>query len=185
MTRVAHKPLVLNTNPIRAKDFVSLGSMFAPGVMFVVALAVAHAFDGRFAWLATPVRYPWEFWVLAACGTVATAGGLGDWLFHRTYVAVGPHEHRAHVLALASGGLPLFFLMAAASVLASPLVLLVPVLVVVLYMTALICFDEFAFHRHRCTPLETLLHRLLVFGNGVAWLAWTHWCFVRGGAGGA
>jgi hypothetical protein len=173
------KPLVRNEKPIALKDLATLGSMLAPGVLFGVALAIAHLVDVRYAWLAQPSRYPWELWVLAAFGTVATAGGLGDWLFHRTYVTVGPREHRSHLLALASGGVPLFALMAASSVLARPAVLLVPILVLVLYTATLICFDEFVFHRVRCTKLETLLHRLLVFGNGVAWLAWMNWCFVR------
>jgi hypothetical protein len=43
----------------------------------------------------------------------------------------------------------------------------------------MICYDEFVFHRKRCGRYETMLHRLLVFGNGIAWLAWMHWCFVR------
>ena len=177
------KPLVRNRHPIRPGDFVSLVTMLIPGVLFTAALAVAYRFDARFGWLARPARYPWELWTIAVAGTVATVGGVGDWLFHRTFVTVGPREHRSHLLALATGGVPLFGLMAAASVLSRPGVLLLPVLVVGLYVTGLICFDEFVFHRPRCRPLETLFHRLLVFGNALAWLAWMNWCFARGGAG--
>jgi hypothetical protein len=57
---------------------------------------------------------------------------------------------------------------------------LLPVLVCAIYTIVLICYDEFLFHWKRCRTLETILHRLLVFGNGLAWLAWMHWCFVRG-----
>ncbi|MCL1475863.1 hypothetical protein [Argonema antarcticum] len=89
-------------------------------------------------------------------------------------------ERKYELLALA-GGVPLFILMAVASLMEKPTNFLIPVIIVVLYMTVLICYDEFLFHR-RCKPFETAMHRLLVFGNGFAWLAWAHWCFVRGGA---
>jgi predicted membrane protein len=69
--------------------------------------------------------------------------------------------------------------MAAASVISNPTPLLLPILVVALYTTVMICHDEFRFHT-RCGRFESLTHRLLVFGNGIAWLAWMHWCFVRG-----
>jgi hypothetical protein len=42
----------------------------------------------------------------------------------------------------------------------------------------MICYDEFVFHR-RCRRFETFTHRLLTCGNGLAFLAWSHWCFVR------
>ena len=48
-----------------------------------------------------------------------------------------------------------------------------------IFTVVLICYDEFLFHR-RCGRFETLMHRLLTFGNGLAFLAWVHWCFVRG-----
>ena len=71
-------------------------------------------------------------------------------------------------------------LMAAASVVPRPQLLLIPVLLVVLFTAVVISYDEFVFHRKRCGTYDTVLHRLLVFGNGIAWLAWMHWCFVRG-----
>jgi hypothetical protein len=138
----------------------------------------------RLAWLDSPADYPWEFWTLAVCGLVATAAGVADWRYHRSGLThVGPAEHRSELLALVTGGLPLFALMAAASVAERPAAYLLPILLVVLYTAALICFDEFVFHRRRCGRYETLLHRLLVFGNGLGWLAWMHWCFVRDGRG--
>ena len=153
-----------------------------PGLLFAAGPPAAYRAYPRFGWLADPGRHPWELWVIAAAGCVATAGGLGDWAYHRRVVAVGPREHHAHLLALATGGLPLFGLMAAASVLPRPGVPLEPVLVVALYTASLICFDEFVFHRPRGRPPGTLFHRPLVLGNTAAWLAWVNWCSVaRGG----
>src|SRR6185295_19186634 len=118
------------------------------------------------------------------CGCIATLAGMGDWAYHR-WVAkcvVGKKERDCELLALAGGGVPMFVLMSLASVSRQPLAFLLPVLVVLLFTTALICYDEFIFHRRRCRRLETLLHRTLVFGNAAAWFAWAHWCFVKGGA---
>ena len=55
---------------------------------------------------------------------------------------------------------------------------IIPIIGVALWTTALICYDEFVFHRQRCSTHETWLHRMTVFGNGAAWLAWVHYCFV-------
>jgi hypothetical protein len=92
---------------------------------------------------------------------------------------VGVREHHAHVAALGLGGLPLFCLMAAASLSARPLAFLMPVLAVLVVTVVLICYDEFRFHR-RCGWYEAVMHRLLTVGNGLAFLAWAHWCFARG-----
>ena len=151
--------------------------MLAPAVLFPVGLFLLHD-DPRFAWLADIRAYPFEFWVIASCGTVATVGGLLDWFLHRSgETSVSRREHRAHVLALASGGFPIFLLLAFASVSSQPLRFLVPVLVLLIYTVVVISYDEFIFHR-RCGRLESLTHRLLTFGNGLAFLAWMHWCFV-------
>jgi hypothetical protein len=91
---------------------------------------------------------------------------------------VGRKERNCELLALAGGGVPMFVLMSAASLGQQPARFLVPVIVVLLFTVTLICYDEFIFHRRRCRRMETVLHRLLVFGNGAAWLAWAHWCFV-------
>jgi hypothetical protein len=154
--------------------------MLAPAVLFPAGLFFLRH-DARFAWLGRPADYPWELWALALCGTTATLGGLGDWLFHRSgNTAVGVKEHRAHLAALAGGGIPLFLLMSLASLSRRPQRFLLPVLVVLIFTVVLICYDEFVFHR-RCGRFESLTHRLLTFGNGLAFLAWAHWCFVRGG----
>lgn len=163
---------------------LTLIALFLPALLFGLGLMLVRE-RPRYAWLSSVGLYPWEFWVLLACGVVATAAGCLDWRYHRSGKAtVGPAEHRSELIALAGGGLPLFVLMAAASVLPRPEVLLIPIIVVVLFTAVLICYDEFAFHRKRCGTYETMLHRLLVFGNGLAWLAWMHWCFVRVNANG-
>jgi hypothetical protein len=69
--------------------------------------------------------------------------------------------------------------MAAVSVSPRPLAYLLPTVVVLVLTVVLVCHDEFVFHR-RCGRFERLTHRLLTFGNGLAFLAWAHWCFVRG-----
>ncbi len=51
-------------------------------------------------------------------------------------------------------------------------------LVVLIYTVVMISYDEFVFHR-RCGWFETFTHRLLTCGNGLAFLAWAHWCFAR------
>jgi hypothetical protein len=156
-------------------------ALFLPGGLFGLGLFLVRS-QPRFGWLFVPAAYPWELWVIAVCGTVATAAGVADWAYHRSgRTAIGAREHHSEMVALAGGGVPLFVLMAVASLLPRPGVLLIPVLVVVLFTAAMICYDEFVFHRKRCGLYETVLHRLLVFGNGIAWLAWVHWCFVRGG----
>lgn len=158
---------------------VALVLMILPGVLLPVGLVLVGK-NPRFSWIFHVGQYPWELWAIAICGMIASAGGLGDWLFHRSgETAVGAAEHRAHVMALGVGGLPLFLLMSAASVAARPLLWLLPVIAVLIVTVILICYDEFLFHR-RCKGLETTLHRMLTIGNGLAWFAWAHWCFVRG-----
>jgi hypothetical protein len=159
----------------------ALLAMLVPALAFPGGLLLLRSHP-RFAWLGRPGDYPWEFWALALCGTTATLGGLADWLFHRSgNTVVGAKEHRAHLAALVGGGIPLFLLMSLASLSRRPERFLLPVLVILIFTVVLICYDEFVFHR-RCNRFESLTHRLLVFGNGLAFLAWAHWCFVRGGA---
>jgi hypothetical protein len=154
----------------------ALLAMLAPAVLLPLGLVLLRDHP-RFAWLHDVRAYPWQLWAVAVCGCAATAGGTLDWLFHRGgRTVVGRREHRAHLLALAAGGLPLFGLMALASVSPWPQHLLVPVLAALITTVVLVCYDEFVFHR-RCGRFETLTHRLLTVGNGLAFLAWAHWCF--------
>jgi hypothetical protein len=71
--------------------------------------------------------------------------------------------------------------MACASLAARPAAWLLPIIGVLVFTVVLIAYDEFVFHRRRCKPFETLLHRVLVFGHATAFAAWFHFCFVRGG----
>jgi len=162
---------------------INLIAMLTPAVLFPLGLILLRD-AARFAWLRGPVAgYPSELWIIALFGGFATAGGTLDYLFHRSgATAVGAKEHHSHLAAL-SCGVVVFALMAGASVSARPQALLLPVFATVIMTVVLICYDEFVFHRKRCDAFETFTHRMLVFGNGIAWLAWAHWCFVRGGAG--
>jgi hypothetical protein len=157
----------------------SLIALLVPAAGMGLALWLARDRPG-YEWLAAG-RWPWQLWLLALAGGAATAAGLGDWLYHRvmTRCAISRGERRCELLALAAGGIPVFVMMLAASVSARPLQWLLPVMAGVIFTTALICYDEFIFHRKRCQKLETRLHRVLVFGNGAAWMAWAHWCFVE------
>ncbi len=162
--------------------YASLLALFAPGLMFALGLFLARG-NPKFMWLSRPALYPWQLWVIACCGTLATAAGVGDWIFHRwkAKCVIPKKEKNCELLALAGGGIPMFVLMAAASLNPVPQRFLIPVLAVLIFTVVLICYDEFIFHRRRCRRFETILHRLLVFGNGTAWMAWAHWCFVKGG----
>jgi hypothetical protein len=163
----------------RARLSLTLIALFLPAALFATGLLLLRG-QPRYHWLSALELYPWEFWVLLSSGAVATIAGVLDWRFHRSgHTVVGRAEHHSELVALAGGGLPLFVLMAAASVVERPQQLLLPVVVVVLFTAVVIAYDEFVFHRKRCGAYETTLHRLLVFGNGIAWLAWMHWCFVR------
>ena len=164
-------------------SWASLTALLLPGLLFGAGLALLRDHP-RFPWLRRVTDYPWQLWAIALSGGLATLAGFGDWAYHRwaARCVVGRAERRCELLALAGGGLPLFVLMALASINERPLQFLLPVIVVLLFTATLICYDEFIFHRRRCRRLETVLHRLLVFGNGAAWLAWAHWCFVERGA---
>jgi hypothetical protein len=163
----------------RSRLPLALVALFLPGLLFGLGLVLVRDHP-RFSWLTSFGLYPWEFWLLLISGAVATIAGWLDWRYHRSgKTVIGRAEHHSELVALAGGGLPLFVLMAAASVMEQPLPLLIPVILVVLFTAVMICYDEFVFHRKRCGRYETILHRLLVFGNGLAWLAWMQWCFVR------
>lgn len=158
----------------------SLLALLAPGFGFAAGLFLIRDLP-RYRWLHRPSDFPWELALIAASGLIATAAGIADWLFHRSgSERIGPKERHGELVALLFGGVPLFLLMSAASLIGRPRLLLIPIIVTALFTVACICYDEFVFHRARCGPYETALHRMLVFGNGIAWLSWMHWCFVRG-----
>ena len=98
----------------RPRFSLTLLALFLPGGLFGLGLFSLRD-DPQFTWLADVAQYPWEFWILAAGGLTATVGGVLDWLYHRSgRTHIGEAEHRSKLYALAGGGLPLFFLMAAA-----------------------------------------------------------------------
>lgn len=166
----------------KAKSPTGPGNLIAsltPGVVFAAGLVVA-SFGTRFAWLQeSPLRYPWELWVIALAGGAASLAGVLDWRLHRRLgVAIGAPERRAERIALVFGGLPLFAMMAAATALRARW-LLIPVVAQTVLVVVLVCYDELVFHRRRCGPEETRLHRILTLGQAAALLAWMHFCFVR------
>jgi hypothetical protein len=179
----AKRALLLPPSQRRKKaGIASLLCLLVPSLGFPLGIA-ALASQPAYHWLVEVSAWPWEFWIIGISGTCALIGGLGDWIYHRWFArcVIGKAERRCELLALGGGGVPLFAMMVCASASAHPERWIVPVMFVIIYTTALICYDEFIYHRRRCRRLETVLHRSLVFGNGLAFLAWAHWCFVKGG----
>ena len=156
----------------------SVVALLAPGALFALGMAIL-AQSSRFAWLRHPATFRWEIWAIAGAGTVATLAG---WLDHRLHLRlgakVGPKERNVELAALLLGGLPLFALMALATW-THARALLVPVIAQTVLVAVLVAYDELRFHVHRCRRYETVLHRLLVFGQAGALLAWIHLCFGR------
>src|SRR6185436_16706239 len=97
---LAIEGLARNPKPLRLRSTLSLGLLFAPGVLFILALYLLKDANPRFGWFNDLSQYPWQFWAISIFGTIATLGGAGDWLFHKVYVTVGPKEHHSHILAL-------------------------------------------------------------------------------------
>ncbi|MEE9394082.1 MAG: hypothetical protein V3W41_16395 [Planctomycetota bacterium] len=165
--------------PLR-DTIIGLGSLALPGAGFVLGLMIVSGRTG-FPDLSNASTIPWQLWLIGACGIAATVCGFLDWHYHVTgRRIVGKRERQGELIALGLGGAPLFLLMMAASGVARPEWLLIPILGAVLFTTVMICYGEFVFHRRSCRPYEAGLHRVLVFGNGTAWAAWMHWIFVRG-----
>ena len=88
-------------------------------------------------------------------------------------------ERDAEAAALGLGGVPMFVLMWVAMMNSKPVNFLIPILIVLIYTVVAISYDEFVFHIKRCGKLENLYHRMLVFGNGIAWLAWVHFIYCK------
>ncbi|MEM8524053.1 MAG: hypothetical protein AAGG68_05400 [Bacteroidota bacterium] len=161
------------------KYYRSLVLLFIPAILFIL-LIIFYRYHSSLQITNTFPYLPWQFWAIGLFGIVATIGGVLDWRFHRDplKLKISKKEREAEAAALGLGGVPMFVLMSVATVSSYTQVLLIPIIAVLIYTTAAICYDEFVFHINRCGKEETLYHRLLVFGNGIAWLAWFHFIYV-------
>lgn len=160
------------------RPYLSLVLLFIPALLFAIFLVIFkdHArlhIGDSFPYL------PWQFFIIIVFGILATIGGVLDWNFHRAvlHLKIPKKERDAEAAALGLGGVPMFILMWLAMINPTPTNYLIPIIVVLVYTVVAICYDEFIFHIKRCGKLENTYHRLLVFGNGIAWLAWFHFIF--------
>jgi hypothetical protein len=162
------------------RTYLSLFLLFVPAFLFGVLIFIYRnhpnlAFTKVFPYL------PWQFIALIFFGVIATIGGVLDWRFHRDplQLKIPKKERDAEAAALGLGGVPMFLLMWSAMMSNEPHFFLIPIILVLIYTVVAICYDEFVFHIKRCGRLENTYHRMLVFGNGIAWLAWFHFIFCR------
>lgn len=162
------------------RSYVSLVLLFVPPVLFGLLLLVFQG-NSKLGLTRELPYLPWQFLVMGVAGGVATVGGVLDWRYHRNplHLKIPKKERDAEAAALGLGGVPMFVLMWLAMMHSNPATWLIPILLVLIYTVVAISYDEFVFHIKRCGPLETIYHRMLVFGNGAAWLAWFHFIFCR------
>lgn len=155
------------------RHYLSLILLFVPALLFV-GLLLVYSNHPKLGLTSTFPYLPWQFIIVALFGIVATTGGVLDWKFHRNplNMKIPKKERDAEAAALGLGGLPMFVLMWLAMISTSPSYFLIPIVIVLIYTVVAICYDEFIFHIKRCGRTENLYHRMLVFGNGIAWLAW-------------
>jgi len=158
--------------------YLSLILLFMPAVLFAVLLLLFKG-EGKLQLESVFPYVPWQFLVIAVCGGIATVGGVLDWRFHRDplNMKIPKKERDAEAAALGLGGLPMFMVMWLAMMSSSPNLYLIPVVLILIYTVVAISYDEFVFHIKRCGAQENRYHRMLVFGNGIAWLAWFHFIF--------
>ncbi|MBL7828847.1 MAG: hypothetical protein JNJ57_19590 [Saprospiraceae bacterium] len=166
-----------SSHPFR--QYLSLILLFAPALGLVLFLGLFGSHPRL--QLGGPLWFPWQFWLMGLAGIIATIGGVLDWRFHRDplKLQLSKKERDAEAAALGLGGVPMFLLMCSATLSEQPNQWLIPILVVLIYTVVAICYDEFVFHLRRCGKTETMFHRMLVFGNGTAWLAWMHFIYYR------
>ncbi|MDX1943510.1 MAG: hypothetical protein SFU99_23285 [Saprospiraceae bacterium] len=158
--------------------YLALILLFIPGLCFATLLLIFYDHPRMAIQYKFPF-FPWQFFLIGIFGIIATIGGVLDWKFHRNplNMRIPPKERDAEALALGAGGLPMFILMWIAMLSSKPIIFLIPIITVLIYTTVMICYDEFIFHLKRCGKTETIYHRMLVFGNGIAWLAWFHFIY--------
>ena len=164
----------------KARSYVSLVLLFIPPALFgLLCLIYAHhphLHLGSYA-----LFFPWHFFMIFLCGVIATLGGVLDWNYHRNplRMKIPKKERDAEAAALGLGGIPMFVLMWLAMMSPNPSLYLIPIIVVLIYTVVAISYDEFVYHIKRCGTTENLYHRMLVFGNGAAWLAWLHFIYCK------
>ena len=149
-----------------------------PALMFGI-LILLYRNNTRLRLTSTFPYFSWQFCAVAVFGIIATAGGVLDWRFHRRVLGMKlpKKERAAEAAALGLGGLPMFLLMWIAMLSAHPSYFLIPILIALIYTVVAISYDEFVFHIKRCGRLEHTYHRMLIFGNGLAWIAWFHFIY--------
>jgi hypothetical protein len=175
----APRSFVLRGRGLTLTRLAGLLAFAIPGAGFIIGLFLVRG-RPEFAFLENPAAWPPELWVIAIGGSIATIAGFADFVWHvRGLREVSRKEERGEIIALAVGGAPLFVIMGAASLAADPKPFLLPALVTTMFTVACVCHDEFVYHRRACQWMEALFHRALIFGNGLAFLAWFSWVFVR------
>lgn len=166
------------TDKYNFRQYLSLVLLFFPPLLFLCLIIVYKNHPNLYLSEFFPFL-PWQFLLLGLFGIVATIGGLLDWMYHRNplNLKIPAKEREAESVALGLGGIPMFILMWLATLSVHPEMYLIPILIVLIYTVVMICYDEFVFHIKRCGKRENWYHRMLVFGNGLAWLSWMHLIF--------
>jgi len=160
------------------RNYLSLILLFIPAILFGV-LILLYRENGRLRLNAHFPYLSWQFYAIGLFGIIATAGGILDWKYHRNplNMKIPKKERDAEAFALGAGGVPMFVLMWFAMLSPHPGNFLIPIIIVLIYTVVGISYDEFVFHIKRCEKRENMYHRMLVFGNGLAWIAWFHFIY--------
>jgi hypothetical protein len=162
------------------RTYLSLILLFLPAILFGLLIFI-YKDDAKLNIIGQFPYLPWQFLIITIFGIIATIGGVLDWSFHRNplRMKIPKKERDAEAAALGLGGIPMFILMWLAMMNSKPSNYLIPILIVLIYTVVAISYDEFVFHIKRCGKLETFYHRLLVFGNAIAWLSWFHYIYCK------
>ncbi len=165
---------------VTIRTYLSLILLFVPAVLFGLLIFI-YRDNSKLEFSDFSPFLPWQFFAIIIFGVIATIGGVLDWRFHRNplNMKISKKERDAEAAALGIGGIPMFLLMWLAMVSSKPTIYLIPIIIVLIYTVVAISYDEFVFHIKRCENLEKTYHRMLVFGNGIAWLAWIHFIYCK------